>query len=83
MNNQLTLPVRAKMVCYGRHTTFVTVGDNDEDFRTIRNTSTGNIATPDEDDSVHQSQRPLPTPEPHPPLLRSPNPGTGTPHITR
>ena len=70
-NNQPTLSVRAKMVRYGRHTTFGTVGDNDEDFRTIYNTSAGNISTPDEDNSVRQPQRPLPPSKPPPPLPRT------------
>ena len=76
-NNQPTPLVEAKTV-YGRHTTFGTVGDNDEKLRTTSNTSAGKFTTPDEDDSVRQPQRPRPPPEPPPPPPRKPKPGTGT-----
>ena len=52
MNNQQAPPVREKTVRYGRHTTFGTVGDNDEKLRTKSSTSAGKFTTLDEDDSV-------------------------------
>ena len=63
MNNQPTPSDRAKTVHYGRHTTFGSMGDNDNNLRSKNTTSVCGFATPDADDSVHQPQRPLPPPK--------------------